>query len=278
MISNTHPRIPTTTITMASPFTLSIRRSLLQPTALSLHLPPTFLLPLRARLSTITTTTSPEPQPQSYHPAHSPPPPSKLHDVPPSQRPEPSSSTPQSTISAEPTPTHSLLSTHLQQPATTSKQRGIPPLLPLLAAQPPHYITAHLHARPYLLTEGDTLRLPFLMPRAPLGTILRVNRASMLGSRDYTLVGDVVEQTNDDANGGNKRKAMARGYIDEDWFVCRARVVGVETEPLRVAEKTKRRNRKVKRVKSKMRFTVLRVVEVGVRVPDMGEEGEGGTE
>ena len=100
----------------------------------------------------------------------------------------------------------------------------------------------------------------------------------MLGSRDYTLVGDVVEQTNDDANGGNKRKAMARGYIDEDWFVCRARVVGVETEPLRVAEKTKRRNRKVKRVKSKMRFTVLRVVEVGVRVPDMGEEGEGGTE
>ena len=101
----------------------------------------------------------------------------------------------------------------------------------------------------------------------------------MLGSRDYTLIGDVVERTNDDANGGNKRKAVARGYIDEEWFVCRARVVGVETEPLRVVEKTKRRNRKVKRVKSKMRFTVLRVVEVEVRVPDIREEeGDGGNE
>lgn len=93
----------------------------------------------------------------------------------------------------------------------------------------------------------------------------------MLGSRDYTLVGDVVEQ------GGEKgAKGKGRGYINEDWFVCRARVVGVETEPLRVMEKTKRRNRRIKRVKSKMRFTVLRVLEVGVRVPGMGEgEGEG---
>ncbi|KAL8906800.1 MAG: hypothetical protein Q9171_006129 [Xanthocarpia ochracea] len=94
------------------------------------------------------------------------------------------------------------------------------------------------------------------MPHAPLGTILRLNRASMLGSRDYTLRGDVA----------------GKGYINEDWFVCRARVVGVETEPLRVVEKTKRRQRRVKRVKSKMRFTVLRVVEVGVRVPGMEEE------
>ena len=91
----------------------------------------------------------------------------------------------------------------------------------------------------------------------------------MLGSRDYTLRGDEGDK------GG-------RGYIDERFFVCRARVVGIETEPLRVVEKTKRRNRKVKRVKSKMRFTVLRVVEVGVRVPgeaeeeEMGEGEEGG--
>lgn len=48
----------------------------------------------------------------------------------------------------------------------------------------------------------------------------------------------------------------------------------METEPLRVVEKTKRRQRHVKRVKNKMRFTVLRVMDVGVRVP--GEEEEGG--
>lgn len=47
-------------------------------------------------------------------------------------------------------------------------------------------------------------------------------------------------------------------------------MVGVETEPMRVVEKTKRRQRRVKRAKNKMRFTVLRVVEVGVRVPEEG--------
>lgn len=41
---------------------------------------------------------------------------------------------------------------------------------------------------------------------------------------------------------------------------------------MRVEEKTKRRQRRVKRVRSKMRFTVLRVVEVGVRVPEGGVE------
>ncbi|KAL9625484.1 MAG: hypothetical protein Q9204_007797, partial [Flavoplaca sp. TL-2023a] len=217
---------------MASPLTLSIRRSVLQFSTIPSSLPPTFLLPLRARFTTITNTTSPEPQPQSYHPTNSPPPPSKLHDVPPSQRPEPSSSpqshNPLSSASTTHTPTQSL------QPASPPKDSKTPTLLPLLAAQPPHYITAHIHARPYLLTEGDTLRLPFLMPRAPVGTILRLNRASMLGSRDYTLRGDEGDK------GG-------RGYIDERFFVCRARVVGIETEPLRVVEKTKRRNRKVKR-------------------------------
>ncbi|KAL8772309.1 MAG: hypothetical protein Q9209_002521 [Squamulea sp. 1 TL-2023] len=229
---------------MASHFSLALRRSLLQPLLSSNTLPPTFLLPFRALLSTTSNTTDPKPQPSDFHPTSSQTPPSRLYQVPPS-------------TSADITPTQSLLSESLQTPSTL-KVGSIPPLLPLLAAQPPHYITAHIHARPYLLTAGDTLRLPFLMPNAPLGTILRLNRASMLGSRDYTLRGDA-------GNGSGK------GYINEDWFVCRARVVGVETEPLRVVEMTKRRQRRVKRVKSKMRFTVLRVLEVGVRVPGQGE-------
>ncbi|KAL8860152.1 MAG: hypothetical protein Q9178_003416 [Gyalolechia marmorata] len=245
---------------MASTFGLSIRRTLLQPYICTTILPPTFLLPLRARFSTISNTTDPEPQPQDFHPISSQPPLSKLHQAPPPQSPQLLSTQEQPTPqppSADTTPTQSLLS-HTLQPASPSQPNTIPTLLPLLAAQPPHYITAHIHARPYLLTAGDTLRLPFLMPRAPLGTILRLNRASMLGSRDYTLRGDVA----------------GKGYINEDWFVCRARVVGVETEPLRVVEKTKRRQRRVKRVKSKMRFTVLRVVDVRVRVPGVEEEEE----
>lgn len=52
--------------------------------------------------------------------------------------------------------------------------------------------------------------------------------------------------------------------MDEKYFVCRVRVVGVEGEPMRVMEKTKRRQRHIKRVKSKMRYTVVRCVELRV--------------
>ncbi|MCJ1363497.1 hypothetical protein MMC16_002604 [Acarospora aff. strigata] len=83
------------------------------------------------------------------------------------------------------------------------------------------------------------------MPDVKPGDILRLNRASNIGSRDYTLKGTP--------------------YLDERLFECRATVMGVEAEPMRVKEKTKRRQRRVKRVKSKMRFTVLRVAEVRVR-------------
>ena len=63
-------------------------------------------------------------------------------------------------------------------------------------------------------------------------------------------------------------------YLDERIFLCRAVVMGVESEPLRIKEKTKRRQRKVKRVKSKHRFTVLRIKEVKVRDVEELESGE----
>jgi large subunit ribosomal protein L21 len=119
-------------------------------------------------------------------------------------------------------------------------------LLPLLKAQGSHYITAHIHARPYLLTVGDTLRLPFQMSGVVPGDILRLNRASNIGSRDITLRGTP--------------------YIDERLFECRARVMGVEAEPMRIKEKTKRRQRRVKTVRSKHRFTVLKVSELRVNL------------
>ncbi|KKZ67041.1 hypothetical protein EMCG_07273 [[Emmonsia] crescens] len=127
-------------------------------------------------------------------------------------------------------------------------------LLPHLTTQTPHYITAHLHARPYLLTAGDTLRLPFLMPNVQAGDILRFNRASVVGSRDFTLKG--------------------APYVDERLFECRVRVIGTESEPLRIKEKTKQRQRHVRRVKSKHRYTILRVVDVKVKgVDELVKEG-----
>lgn len=91
------------------------------------------------------------------------------------------------------------------------------------------------------------------MPDA-VGSILRLNRASVVGSRDYTYRG--------------------APYVDERAFVCRARVIGVESEPMRFIEKTKRRQRHVKTVKSKGRFTILRVCEL--RVMSSLPEGENG--
>jgi large subunit ribosomal protein L21 len=131
-------------------------------------------------------------------------------------------------------------------------------LLPLLATQPSHYITAHIHGHPYLLTAGDTLRLPFNMPRVQPGDVLRLNRATHIGSRDYTLKAAEVIKGNADAG----KKVF---YLDERLFECRATVMGTESEPLRVEEKTKRRQRHVKHVRSKMRYTVLRVSELRVR-------------
>jgi len=61
---------------------------------------------------------------------------------------------------------------------------------------------------------------------------------------------------------------QARGkipYIDPRMFVCRATVLGVESEPMRVKEKTKRRQRHVRKVKSKHRYTILKIKEVRVK-------------
>ncbi|KAL2814932.1 ribosomal protein L21-like protein [Aspergillus granulosus] len=126
--------------------------------------------------------------------------------------------------------------------------------LPYLTSQKPHYITAHLHDRPYLLTEGDDLRLPFLMPNVAPGDVLRFNRASLLGSRDFTLKG--------------------APYLDERLFECRVRVLGVDSEPLRIKEKTKRRRRHVQKITSKHRYTLLKVMEVKVKtVEELQGEG-----
>ncbi|KAK3722197.1 hypothetical protein LTR37_002630 [Vermiconidia calcicola] len=175
-------------------------------------------------------------------------------------------------------------------------------MLPLLKAQSPHYITVHIHGKPYLLTAGDTLRLPFLMHGVEPGDILRLNRAINIGSRDYTLKAaapppaikstttdtrNIIDPTTGSLSSSSHVMSSERArdgvaphfiphiaqgkhsYLDERLFVCRAVVMGVESEPLRVMEKTKRRQRKVKKVKSKHRFTVLKIKEVVVK--DVGE-------
>ena len=83
------------------------------------------------------------------------------------------------------------------------------------------------------------------MPNVQPGDILRLTNASTIGSRDYTLRGSP--------------------YVDSRLFECRAIVVGLESEPMRMKEKTARRNRRLKTVRSKHRYTELVVRELRVK-------------
>ncbi|KAK0337218.1 hypothetical protein LTR91_004278 [Friedmanniomyces endolithicus] len=263
-------------------------------------MPPTFLLPWAASLTTVSHATEsnnmPLPPNAGRHISRKP-----IKELPnPVSLPTLSSAWPSS--APQPSATTS-------PPALSDSVRE---LLPVLEAQTPHYIAAHLYDRPYLLTQGDTVRLPFFMKGVEPGDVLRLNRATVLGSREYTLKAaaaapalkspahsstTVIDPVTGDL--GSRSTGMpglgvmgvestsvaphfvphiAKGkvsYIDERLFVCRAVVMGVESEPLRVKEKTKRRQRKIKKVKSKHRYTILRIKELRVRGV---EEIDGGVE
>lgn len=73
---------------------------------------------------------------------------------------------------------------------------------------------------------------------------MKLTHASVLGSRDYTLKGNP--------------------YINPEIFSCKATVIEETAEPMRIKEKTKRRNRHVKKVRSKHSYTVVRIKELEV--------------
>ncbi|OAP55514.1 hypothetical protein AYL99_10487 [Fonsecaea erecta] len=215
--------------------------------------PPSFLLPFRARLHqarTLQSATTPVSQFQNTPPETIIPPPS----YPPGDRttnpqtPSPSSSPLAAAAAAAtdtvPTTTITSVPPPLARPLVLS--RSLQTLLPKLHAQTPHYVVAHVHRFPYLVTAGDVVRLPFHMKGVAPGDVLRLNRASVLGSRDYTL----------------KAGTAAR------LFECRVRVLGVETQPMTLTEKKKRRNRHRKIVRSKHRYTLCRVMQVRVKSLD----------
>ncbi|KAI0593417.1 ribosomal protein L21-like protein [Biscogniauxia sp. FL1348] len=203
----------------------SLLRSVLELRTPITRLPPTFLLPVRARALSTT--------PQQVEPQIPP------HGVPAQTSAPPKKPSASASTAAFPPPPPAPFKAELSE--------SVSQLLPLLRAQPGHYATVHIHGRPYLVTAGDQVRLPFLMAGVNPGDVLRLDRASVLGSRDYTLRGSP--------------------WVDGSLFECRAVVLGVESEPLRVKVKTKRRNRRSQRVKSKHRYTILRISELKVLGP-----------
>ncbi|KAK0378557.1 hypothetical protein CPAR01_05259 [Colletotrichum paranaense] len=202
----------------------TLLRSVLELRTPITRLPPTFLLPIHARRFN---STAPIIEPAAA-----------AQDAPPVGA-QASSIAQQAAAGAAQTSTPS---------ATTPISESVQAALPFLAAQPNHYITFHIHGRPYLVQPGDSVRLPFKMPGVVPGDVLRLNRASVIGSRDYTLKGSP--------------------FIDERVYECRAVVTGTESEPMRMKEKTKRRQRKVKTVKSKHRYTMLTISELKINAPE----------
>lgn len=220
----------------------TVRRSLIDSRS---TLPPLFLLPLRHRLTTIS---------------------SRVDNV--EDAGEPSTLQDHSDIAEK--PLKRKLSSELPAtPPMTDAQftpdkaisDSVRALLPVLRAQRPHYITIHISGRPFLVTQGDLLRLPFRIPGLRPGDIIRLDRASHIGSRDFTLRAPPPEKGEYEI-----RHQVARGgFLDDRLFICRATVVAEESEPMRVMEKTKRRQRHVKHVKSKHRYTFLRISEVTIK-------------
>ncbi|KAK3693930.1 ribosomal protein L21-like protein [Podospora appendiculata] len=220
----------------------ALLRSVLELRTPITRLPPAFLLPMPIRLGT-TAARFFNQTAQIIEPVSQPPPAAAAKSAAAPASPSPS-------VAAQAQQLETTFTLETDAPAAPSTTPAAPldesirTLLPLLAAQPGHYVTIHIHGRPYLVTEGDSIRLPFKMPGAEPGDVLRLNRASVVGSRDYTLQG--------------------APYVDERLFACRAIVTGTEAEPMRVVVKKKRRTRRTTHKFSKLRFTMLRISELKI--------------
>ncbi|KAL1896768.1 hypothetical protein Sste5346_004401 [Sporothrix stenoceras] len=141
----------------------------------------------------------------------------------------------------------STTSTPLVGPASTS----------VSSANPSVYATVQIHGRPYLVTPGDSVRLPFKMPGVQPGDELLLNRVGVVGNRTVTAV----------AGAGAGTSKVGEESFDVPYVpgaTVKAVVLGVETEPLRTLVVKKRRTRRKRTVKSKHHYTVLRIQEVSV--------------
>ena len=105
------------------------------------------------------------------------------------------------------------------------------------------YAIFRIHNRPYVVTEGDKVILPFKMKQADVGDVLNLTDVTTIGSRNYRLVDDP---------------------IDQSLYSLKATVLEKTKRKYRVREVTKRRNRKVRHAVSKGDLTIIRISELKV--------------
>ncbi|KAG7731132.1 hypothetical protein KL948_003412 [Ogataea haglerorum] len=124
-------------------------------------------------------------------------------------------------------------------------QSTVPDLTPLKYEQN-LYASLRVHNRPYLVTKGDEMILPFRLKNAEVGDVLNFHDVTTIGSRNYTY--------------------NLSGSIDPSIFTIKAVVVEKTKKPMYVKEITKRRNRHTRHVKVKHDYTVLRVSELKLNI------------
>ncbi|AET40721.1 mitochondrial 54S ribosomal protein bL21m Ecym_6345 [Eremothecium cymbalariae DBVPG len=103
------------------------------------------------------------------------------------------------------------------------------------------YAIFRIHNRPYLVTNGDKVILPYKIKDAEVGDILNLEDVTTIGSRNYKIV----------------------DYpLDPSLYTIKATILEKTKRPISIREITKRRNRKVRHAVSKGDLTVLRISEL----------------
>lgn len=105
------------------------------------------------------------------------------------------------------------------------------------------YATFRIHNRPFVVTEGDKVILSYKLKDANVGDILNLTDVVAIGSRNYKLVGDP---------------------IDQSIYTLKATVLEKTKRKFEVREITKQRNRRVRHAKSKGDLTVLRITKLQI--------------
>ncbi|SCU90370.1 LANO_0D08504g1_1 [Lachancea nothofagi CBS 11611] len=105
------------------------------------------------------------------------------------------------------------------------------------------YAIFRIHNRPYLVTKGDKVILPFKMKQAEVGDVLNLQDVTTIGTRNFKIVDSP---------------------IDSSLYSIKATVLEKTKRRMRVREVTKRRNRKVRHAVSKPDLTVLRISELAL--------------
>ncbi|CAI4044582.1 hypothetical protein SUVZ_10G1050 [Saccharomyces uvarum] len=105
------------------------------------------------------------------------------------------------------------------------------------------YAVFKIHNRPYLVTKGDRVILPFKLKQAEVGDVLNMTDVTTIGSRNYKLVDHP---------------------IDTSLYTLKATVVEKTKRAFQSREVTKRRNRRVRHANSKGDLTILRVSQLSI--------------